>query len=175
MRKVVLYIAVSIDGYIADKKGSVDFIEGDGSDKNNMGSYDIFYNSIDTVILGKNTYEQIINELSPDKWVYKDKFSYVITSEKIENKENIIFTNELYKTIDNLKKEKGKDIWICGGASIVNQLLEKDYIDKIQLTIIPTILGEGIKLFNNFNKEIKLKLESTKNYNGFVDLVYIKR
>ncbi len=174
--KVKLYIAMSLDGYVADIKSGVDFLKGDGSDEDNFGSYTEFYDSIDTVILGHNTYQQIKTELSPDEWPYEGKSSYVLTNKKIDNTDNIIFTNEdIIKLIDKLKKENGKGVWICGGANIVNQFHEKGLIDQYIISVIPTILGDGIKLFAKHDLETKLKLISTKSYNGIVDLIYEKR
>ena len=79
MRKVVIYIAMSLDGYIADKNGSVSWLGGDGSDKDNFGSYPEFIETVDTVILGYTTYNQIVTELSPDVWPYDGKATYVPT------------------------------------------------------------------------------------------------
>ncbi len=173
MRKVILYIAMSLDGYIADKNGDVAWLNGDGSDSENVGSYPEFFETIDTVILGYKTYNQIITELSPDKWVYSGKKSYVITHNKLESTDEIIFTNKnLIDLINELKSKNGKNIWICGGATIANKLIDIDMIDRYHISVIPIILGDGIPLFNNHTTEIKLKLISTQNYNGMVDLIY---
>lgn len=173
MRKVTLYIAMSLDGFIADKNSSVDWLSGDGSDPNNEGSYDEFIETVDTVILGYNTYHQVTTQLSPDEWVYKGKKSYVLTSKKIDSSEEIIFTNENpVVLINRLKQHDGKDIWVCGGASIINQFIANDLIDHYCITVIPTILGGGIRLFAEQCEERKLKLLSTRIYNGMVDLVY---
>lgn len=173
MRKVVLYIAKSLDGYIADFKGDVDWLTGQDEENTDPGSYPEFIKTVDTVILGYKTYHQVTTELSPDSWVYSGMKSYVVTSKKIESTDEIIFTNEnLTDLISRLKKQEGKDIWICGGASIVNQLLGLNLIDEFYISIIPTILGSGIRLFEEHNKEIKLELINTRNYNGIVDLQY---
>ena len=84
MRKVISYIAMSIDCYIADKDGSVSWLSGDGSDPENGGSYNDFIGTVDTVILGYKTYNQIVTELSPEAWVYADKMRYVITHKNIK-------------------------------------------------------------------------------------------
>ncbi len=173
MRRVIVYIAMSIDGYVADNDGGVGWIRGDGSDETNMGSYPAFIDTVDTVILGYSTYNQIVNELSPDVWVYAGKQSYVLTHRKIENEEEIIFTDEdLGTLIAGLKKQDGESIWICGGARIVNQLKELNLIDEYILSVIPVILGDGIRLFDKSNSDVKLKLKSTVSYNGIVDLNY---
>ena len=176
MKKIIAYIATSLDGYIADKNGSVSWLTGDASDGQNYGSYPKFIETIDTVILGYNTYHQIVTELSPNEWAYKGKKSYVLTHKKIENTDEIVFTDEdIGVLISNLKSEKGKNIWLCGGATIIQQFHKQGLIDEYTLSIIPTILGNGIKLFDESNVEIKLKLKSTKSYNGIVDLVYERR
>ena len=176
MRKVVLYIAMSLDGYIADENGGVEWLAGDGSDNDNMGSLPSFMETIDTVILGYKTYYQIVTELSPDNWIYEGKMSYVFTHKNLESKKGIQFTQQnLIDFISQLKVKQGKDIWICGGAEIVNQLINNDMIDSYCVSIIPTILGKGIKLFHMFNNERKLQLISTQCYNGIVDLVYCRR
>ncbi|RGC51889.1 dihydrofolate reductase family protein [Absiella sp. AM29-15] len=175
-RQVILYIAMSLDGYIADKNGGVHWLMGDGSDSENKGSYPEFYETIDTVILGYKTYDQVANELFPDHWIYDDRKSYVFTHHQLPNTKLITFTDEEpVGLIEKLKKEEGKDIWICGGASIVNQLLKSDMIDTFCFSIIPTILGEGISLFHHHGMEKKLKLVSTRTYDGIVDLVYKRR
>ena len=77
--------------------------------------------------------------------------------------------------IKQLREKPGKDIWICGGANIVQQLMEEDLIDRYHITVIPTLLGAGIRLFENGRSERKLKLAGTRSYNGMVELVYVRR
>ena len=79
------------------------------------------------------------------------------------------------KGIKKLKEEDGKDIWICGGAKLVQQIINENLIDYYYITIIPTLLGSGIRLFENGTTEIKLKLLYTQAYNGMTDLVYVRR
>lgn len=176
MRKAVLYIAMSLDGYIADRNGGVGWLEGDGSDCSHPGTYEAFYKTVDTIILGNKTYRQIAEELSPDKWIYEGKKSYVLTHHPPMSTEEVTFTaRPIENLVRDLKNEKGKDIWICGGASVINQLLESDLIDRICITIIPVILGQGVPLFSEHEKSMKLKLKSVKSYNGMTDLIYEKR
>lgn len=181
MKKVILYIATSLDGYIADKNQGVAWLTGDGSDEHNQGTYANFFDTIDTIILGYSTYQQIIIELSPDTWVYSSKKTYVLTHKNIIDKEDVIFNEDVIFTnedinslINKLKSIDGKNIWICGGASVVNQLHRMKLIDEYAISIIPIILGDGIRLFNKSEFKTKLRLKSTTNYNGIVDLVYEK-
>lgn len=176
MRKTCLFIAMSLDGYIADNKGSVDWLKGQGNDNENIDTYSEFIKNIDTILMGWNTYYQIVTELSPEEWVYNDFSTYVITHNECISSEKIRFTNiNLVDLIQSLKKENGKDIWICGGANLVQQLVNEDLIDCYYITVIPTLLGSGIRLFENGKAQIKLKLLNIQSYNGMIDLVYIRR
>lgn len=175
MRKVSLFIAMSLDGYIARSDGGVDWLSGQGDDENN-DSYTEFIKNIDTILMGWNTYNQIISELSPKKWVYNDFTTYVITHRDVASSKKIRFKNvNPVDLIKRLKEKKGKDIWICGGANIVEQLVNENLIDIYYVTVIPILLGLGIRLFKNGKRENKLKLINTNVYNGMVDLVYIRR
>lgn len=176
MRKCKLFIAMSLDGYIADDKGKVDWLKGQGNDNENIDSYSEFVKEVDTILMGWNTYYQIVNELSINEWIYEDFMTYVITHKDIHDLKNICFTNKSpVDLIKELKTKEGKDIWICGGATLVHQLIENDIIDVYYITVIPIILGFGIRLFERGKQELLLKLIDTRAYNGMVDLVYIRR
>ena len=88
----------------------------------------------------------------------------------------IIFVHDSpAELIKRLKEQNGKDIWICGGANIVQQLLQVNLIDIFYISIIPTLVGKGIRLFETLQEEMKLKLIKTKSYNGIVEVIYEKR
>lgn len=176
MRKVTLFIAMSLDGYIADKDGGVDWLNGQEEDGENMDTYSDFIKGIDTIIMGWNTYHQLTSELSPEEWVYPEQVSFVITHREIPSTERIRFTSESpCDLVKRLREEEGNGIWICGGASIVRQLMETDLIDTLRISVIPTLLGDGVRLFGPLEKEQKLRLVKTQSYNGITDLVYEKR
>ena len=176
MRRVSLFIAMSLDGYIADREGGVGWLEGQGDDQENMDSYAVFVRDIDTILMGWNTYHQIVTELSPDEWIYGDFMTYVITHNEYSSSEKIRFTDETpVDLVKRLREEAGKDIWICGGASLVQQLVNEDLIDCYYITVIPTLLGGGIRLFGKAEHEIRLRLLQTQSYNGMTDLVYVRR
>ena len=175
-RKVILYISQSLDGFIADNKGSVEWIIGNDKEYASDYGYEKFIEDIDTVILGANTYKQIKNELSPDKWVYENLQSYVLTNEKIKDTEAIKYVNmNIEKLINKLKQEKGKDIWICGGANLVNQCVKANLSDEYQITTVPIILGNGVRLFEENNKKINLEFKEIKEENGLIMGIYTKR
>lgn len=77
--------------------------------------------------------------------------------------------------INKLQQEEGKNIWICGGANIVNQCVKENLIDEYQITTVPVILGNGIRLFGENNKKIKLELKDMKEENGLMMVIYAKR
>ncbi len=184
MRKISLFIAMSLDGYIADNKGDVGWLRGQGDDDENIDVYSEFVKDIDTILMGWNTYYQIITKLSPDEWIYDDFTTYVITHRECTSSEfkgSIAYVldgaseDELVKDVfTKIKEENGKDIWICGGANLVWQLMNEDFIDYYYITVIPTLLGSGIRLFENGKKEIRLKLLNTQSYNGMTDLIYMR-
>lgn len=176
MKRVVLFIAMSLDGYIADCEGNVDWLMGQEPQQDDMVSYDEFIKKISTVVIGWNTYHQIITELSPGKWFYSGLKSYVLTHRRLPSTGEIVFVDEdVCKLVRDLQETSSKDIWICGGAAVIRPLIEADLIDQYYISVIPTILGDGIRLFEGKSSEIKLRLVNTKRYNGIVDLVYERR
>lgn len=175
-RNIVLYIAVSLDGYIARKNGAVDWLVGNNDTPDIDNGYDRFYSTIDTVVMGRTTYEQVINELSPDVWVYEGKKCYVATTRKFELDDRVEFiSGNIAGFIDNLKKQEGRDIWLVGGGKLIDQFIKQNLIDKYIISIIPTILGDGIPLFLENNPQIKLKLTGTRSIDGIAELTYVKR
>ena len=176
MRKVILFIAMSLDGYIADQNGGVDWLQGQDSNQETKDIYTEFIQNIDTVIMGWNTYYQIVTELSPDQWIYSSLQSYVITHNQKESTENIQFVlQDPSDLIRELKQKEGKDIWICGGAQIIQSLMQNQMIDEYHISIIPTLLGSGIRLFDSLKGQTKLKLVRSQVYNGIAELVYERR
>lgn len=176
MRKVTLFIAMSVDGFIADEQGNVDWLTGQDPNGDTMASYTHFIQQVDTVIMGWKTYHQISTELSPEKWPYSDLETYVITHRDEPSTNEIQFTRENpCDLLRRLKKAEGRGIWICGGAYTARQLMEEDLIDRYHFCVIPILLGNGIPLFAPSERENKLKLFKTESYNGITDLVYERR
>lgn len=166
---------MSLDGYIADKYGRVDWLSGHG-DGENVDTYSEFIKDVDTVVMGWNTYNQITTELSPNEWVYGQLTSYIITHRALPSTDNIKFvSDDPCGIVKRLKEENGKTIWICGGGNIIQPLMQDGLIDEYHISVIPTILGSGIRLFGEFPNEIKLKLVRTQVYNGITELVYVCR
>ena len=176
MRQVILYIAMSLDGFIADRTGGVGWLEGDGSSAGAEDSYRRFIRRVDTVVMGWNTYHQVTTQLSPGEWVYRDQCTYVITHRKAFSTEPVIFTQEdPCQLVERLKGEPGTGIWICGGGSIVRPLVRADLIDEYVISVIPTLLGAGIRLFGEDGDARPLKLIRAQTDQGIAELSYLRR
>lgn len=176
MREVTLFIAMSLDGYIADSDGKVDWLQGENTGEDDMASYQRFVKEVDTVLMGWSTYHQITAELSPGEWIYSDLTSYVLTHRALPSTDTIRFVNQgTCELIRSLKTEPGKEIWVCGGPNIIQPLLQEALIDRFHISIIPTILGNGVRLFDTLDRAYNLHLVKTEHYNGIVDLIYEQR
>ena len=156
--------------------GRVEWLEGQDPADENEGTYPEFIQTVDTVIMGWKTYHQIVTELSPDEWVYSNLTTYVITHHEKEPEEKIRFVQDSpVSLIRNLKNSEGRDLWICGGAEIVRQLMQDDLIDRFYISVIPIVLGDGIRLFGKSEKRLELKLLETRSWNGITELRYEMR
>lgn len=175
MRKVILYIATSLDGYIAEEDGGIRWLTDDVQFDEGDTSYDDFYSTVDTVVLGRTTYDQVTQELSPANYPYEDVKSYVMTSKPFKGQDNLIPTNEnIINLIKTLKAQSGKAIWIVGGASIIYPLVKENLIDEYQISIVPVLLGKGIPLFEKNNQKINLKIDQVIPSTNFTTIVYKK-
>lgn len=172
MRKVKLYIASSLDGYIASKDGGIDWLFSDAD-----YGYAKFYNSIDTILVGRKTYDQ---SLTLDEYPYKGKKVYIFTRKvEGENKKNTYDVEYIDEDISDfvrhlIQQPVGKkDIWLLGGGEIVSIFLNADLIDEIILSVHPIILGKGISLFSNIKKRVNLRLlKSIPFESGLLQLYY---
>ena len=153
MRKVILYIAMSLDGYIAGKDDDLSFLNDFDSLNLVHTSYASLMNQIDTILLGRKTYEWI---KAHSAWPYQG-LKTIVFSSKPESIEEGIMTDESPKTfVSHLKSEVGKDIWLIGGGRLVQSCLDDDLIDEMIIAITPHLLGEGTKLFSTHQKRYSL-------------------
>ncbi|AJS60921.1 dihydrofolate reductase family protein [Paenibacillus sp. IHBB 10380] len=169
-RSIVLYIAASLDGYIARENGEIDWlyeVEGEGDN-----GYDEFYQTIDTVLMGKTTYDHTF-ELA-DQFPYPDKKCYVFSRSAQDPSPHATFIkDDVSGFVAKLKEQEGAKIWIVGGAEILDVLLKEKLVDEFIITIVPTILGKGIPLFKKDNSEMKLVLNKTIRFGQFIQLHYL--
>ena len=174
MKKTVLFIAMSLDGYIADSKGSVSWLDPYNTEET-LRLYQDFYDSIDTLIMGRKTYDQVVNELNAGSWPYPGKVCYVVTRD-----ENLISENaQVLAGVDSavlqkLKEEEGADIWLVGGGELIRSFIRENLIDEYIITLIPVLLGKGIPLFHPEDSRMTLRLEGVDRLSDLMVLRYRK-
>lgn len=173
VRKVILYIATSLDGYIAKPNDDLDFLSIVQQEGEDYG-YTDFIKSVDTVILGRKTYDWVMTQVS--EFPHADKNTYVITrTPKPSIGKTNFYTGKLNELINRLKAESGENIFIDGGAEIVNELLKDNLIDEFIISVIPILVGNGTKLFKDGRPEQKLELLSTKQFKKGLTQLHYKR
>ena len=172
-RKVILYIATSLDGYIAKPNDDLSFLSTVQKDGEDYG-YSDFIKSVDTVILGRKTYDWVMTQVPEFPHADKNAFIITRTARPSIGKTNF-YTGNLKDLISKLKTEQGKNIFIDGGAEIVNELLKENLIDEFIISIIPVLVGNGTKLFKDGRPEQILELISTKQFDTGLTQLHYKR
>jgi len=179
-RKIIVQVATSVDGFIARPDGSVDWLDRPMP----KGGYGMgaFYQSIDTILWGRKTYEVALD--FQKKGVPGSAFdtkikNYVFTRSlpQSEAPEGVDIVNEPVKAFaTRLRKRKGKDIWMMGGGGIIASFLDEGEIDEFKIHVIPTFIGEGIPLIAPRQRTVPLTLISSKKFtDGVVELHYAVR
>lgn len=172
-RKVVLYIAESLDGFIAREDNDISWLSIVEKSEEDYG-YKDFIDTIDIVIMGRKTYEKVLS--FGIEFPHKDKRCYVLSKTLRGTNENVQFYNgSINNLIKMLKGEDGKNIFIDGGAEVVREFRSENLIDEYIISIVPVLIGKGIRLFKDTDTESKLKLVESKVFDsGLVQLRYQK-
>ena len=168
MRKLVLNVALSLDGLIAGPNGEYDWCFTDAD----YGMAE-FMKSIDATIMGAKSYRLVLEYGPP----YPELTNYVITrTEKVTPYPNIVFVRDnIHSFVEALKQKEGKNIWLFGGAEITNLLMENDLVDTLMLAVHPIVLGDGIQLFGKYSSRKNFELADSIRYpSGLVQLIYNK-
>lgn len=169
--RVLFYGAMSVDGYLAREDHSLDWLI--GTEGEEEAGYNEFYNSIDTVVMGRKTYEQI-QILSPDEFPYSDKKCYVFSRSLTGTTDFVEFVDaDVTSFFQTLKSEAGKRIWIVGGGEILQPLLQEKMVDEFFIQIAPSIIGKGIPLFIPADQQTDLKLLDVRRYKQLAELHYV--
>ena len=168
MRKIILNCAVSLDGFIEGPNGECDwcFLDQD------YGMTD-FLNGIDAIFFGRKSYELV---LQMDKNPYPDKIKYVFstTLKTVEGNTKIV-SEGVKETVEDIIHQQGKDIWLFGGSILLTSLLNAGFVDELQLSVHPVLLGKGKPLIGEIKKRIHFELIDTKTYStGLVQSIYRK-
>jgi dihydrofolate reductase len=173
-RKVILYIAMSLDGFIAGPNDELDFLHPMQQEGEDYG-YGAFVADVDTVILGRRTYEKVQSMGVP--FPHADKQTYVVSRQPLPSVGSTTFyMGDLETLLRDLRSRTGKHIFVDGGAWVVNELLQRHLIDELYISIVPLLLGDGIALFRGGRPTLPLTLVGTKQFStGLVQLHYTKQ
>jgi len=173
-RRIVVYVATSADGFIARKDGSVDWLQRPRP----RGNYDwnAFYGSIDTCLLGRKTYDFSVHHGMPEPCVGKKNYVFSRTLQQAAGPRVIVVHEDVAGFAERLRKEKGKDVWLMGGAELVAAFVDCGQVDEFIIHVIPKMIGEGISLLDQRHRDLSLKLLATKKFpDGVVRLHYALR
>lgn len=172
--KISVFIATSIDGYIAKKDGDINwlttFSAPTGADEDKDCGFSKFFSSVDVLVMGRNTYETVAKF---DQWPYQGKRVIVLSSSLASVCEQAeLFSGGAINLVEKLHAEGTKHIYADGGMTISN-FLNAGLIDEMIISLIPVVLGSGIPLFSNIKSEKWYRLMSSRTYsNGLVQLKY---
>ncbi len=171
-RRFRAYIAASLDGYLADPEGGVDWLT---PFADTDSGYRRFFDAVDTVVMGRRTYDSV-RSLGP--WPYPGKRAVVLSHEEVtppgKGGQVERFTGDVAELADGLLAEKGKDIWIVGGGQVVDQFIAARRLHQLELFLVPLLLGRGIPLFPPADRRLSLTLESNQSFaDGTVKMVYV--
>lgn len=187
MSLVRYYAAQTLDGYIAESDDSIDWLTGyegrfDGADSNEaQAGYDAFYEGIGALVMGSTTYEWVLAHSRG--WPYAGKPTWVLSSRKLERPEGEDIDVRIVDAtppdlIEEMRAAAGEqDIWIVGGGNVASQFADHGLLDRVEVTVVPVVLGEGKPLFDRRLRGGPMQLASARTFSsGMVGLTYeIKR
>lgn len=161
-RKLIFYGATSVDGFIARLDGSVDWLDRPQP----KGDYGMapFYRSVDTVVLGRKTYDFAVKHGMADVAPGKKTYVFTRTLKTAASPRVSLVTEDPNAFAERLRKEKGKNIWLMGGAELLASFLDCGQVDEFILHVIPTMIGEGIPLVAPRHRDVALKLLENKKF-----------
>lgn len=170
---LILYIATTIDGCIARADGAIDWLTSIDEHNTDYGYAD-FYNSVDAVIMGSTTYE-FVSSLGP--WPYEDKPTFVFTRRTLQTEcKNVYFVSgDPKQLVESNEFTKFNRVWLVGGSALIASFQKKNLIDEYILTILPVVLGHGLKLFASPISEQWLTMVGCQSFDGGVLQVQYQR
>ena len=176
MAKIKLFIASSIDGYIAKLDHSLDWLDSIPNPDNLDYGYEEFYSSVETLFIGRKTYE-VVQDMDVE-WPYPDSKTYIITRNDkytVTTPNTFVINKDIEDFVDELKASQKKDIWLVGGGELISMFMDLELIDEMILTIFPIVLGSGVPLFASDSKEVRYKLIDSRVFEtGLINLHYAK-
>ena len=181
--RVTIHMAASLDGFIARKDGSVDWLETSdtfvGGDTMDPASVAAFLRTIDCYVMGSRTYETALHfESNGAGWAYGDKPTYVLTHRELARTRNTVefYAGDLAQLVNERLRPAFPAIWFVGGGGVCADCLRLGLADEVCYSILPILIGDGIPFFAQGEREIPLHLAEVKAYeNGMVELRYSVR
>lgn len=172
MAKVRLYVATSIDGFIADSDGGVDWLEPYHGSKY---GYKDFAAEIGAIVIGRRTYEQITT--FGEAWPYADKRTIIVTSKQLKVlPQGAVAVDGVAQAIAHAQKIGPGDTWILGGAVTMRTAFDANLVDVVEIFVVPVMLGGGLSLLGALHRIRTLELEGIETYaDGVVKLRYSTR
>lgn len=173
--KVILYISMSLDGFIATEDDGLSWLDPMDETGENYG-YDDLIARVDKYILGRKTYDVVLKLTGGDFPQAKQFDCYILSRTPRPNENGVTFySGNLEELISNLKRKGGKNIYCDGGGEVVSQLMDKNLIDEYIVSVIPVVLGRGKRLFPGSDLQQKLHAQEAKTFkSGLVQLHYIR-
>lgn len=172
-RKIKLFIAQTLDGYIATKEESLDWlfsVEGEGDN-----GYGDFLEGIDTVVMGRRTYDWVM-EQEKGVYTYNELKSVIFTNSAFQTEEGIqLVSGSVEDWAKGIITGDGGDIWVVGGGDLIRQFLEADLVDELTITTAPILLGDGIRLFPSGTYSGKYELIGVQRFGQFAEMKYRKK
>lgn len=170
MRKIILALGTSIDGYIARPDGAFDFL----SVPSDFSMAD-FFATIDTGIMGRKTYDVAKAQGDGD---FGPKITTYVLSRTLPagERDGMIFTSESPSAlVEKIRKKQGKDVWLMGGGEVARDFLQADLVDEMHIGVVPVLLGEGLPLFLRGFPQRNFELFENKTFSGgLISLKYIR-
>lgn len=161
---------MSLDGYIATKDDTIDFLSKVESPGEDYGYADYLQN-IDTVIWGRKTFDKVLT--FGDGVPHKTKNVFVISKTRTGSEGHAVYHDNVVELVTKLKQQEGRHIYCDGGAKIIVQLMRHRLIDRVIVSVIPHLLGDGVRLFKEAQPEQNLKLKQSISFpTGLVQLWY---
>jgi dihydrofolate reductase len=178
--RVTIHMAASLDGFIARKDGSVDWLEtsdefadGDTMDPEFVTA---FLETIDCYVMGSRTYETALHfEAKGFGWSYGDKPVFVLTRRELPRSRGSVefFSGDVTELLNRKLRPAFRSIWVVGGGAVCGECLRLGLADDVRYSILPVLIGDGIQFFEKLGGDVALHLAEVKAYrNGVVELRY---
>src|SRR5215468_6381209 len=178
--RVTIHMAASLDGFIARRDGSVDWLETSdefaGGEKMDPEFVTAFLKTIDCYVMGSRTYETALNfEAKGFGWSYGDKPTFVLTSRDLPRTRKTVelYSGDLAQLVNGRLRPRFRSIWFAGGGAVSGECLRRGLADEVRYSILPVLIGDGIRFFENLDQDVSLHLTEVKAYkSGMVAICY---